>query len=115
MIGLYGRTLGVVLRHRALTLVVLLATIALTVDLYIKTPKGCFPQDDTGLIWGGTQASPDVSFKAMVELQRQVADIVLDGSGGAMCRLLDRRRRRRLGQPRQPVHQPEAAAASATA
>ena len=45
--------------------------------LYIKTPKGYFPQDDTGLVCGGTQASPDISFKAMVELQQQAADIVL--------------------------------------
>ncbi len=76
MIGLYGRTLGIVLRRRGLTLVMLLATMALTVDLYIKTPKSWFPQDDTGLIWGSTQASPDVSFKSMVELQQQVAEIV---------------------------------------
>ena len=47
-----------------------------TVDLYYKTPKGFFPQDDTGLVFGGTRASPDVSFKTMVELQRQVATIV---------------------------------------
>ena len=77
MIGLYGRTLGVVLRYLGLTLVVLLATMALTVDLYIKTPKSWFPQDDTGLVWGSTQASPDVSFKSMIDLQQQVADIVL--------------------------------------
>ena len=35
-----------------------------------------FPQDDTGLVFGGTRASPDISFKTMVELQRQVANIV---------------------------------------
>ena len=77
MIALYSRTLDVVLRFRVLTLLVLLATIALTVHLYIKTPKGYFPQDDTGLIFGSTRASPDISFKAMIELQQQAADIVL--------------------------------------
>ena len=39
--------------HRFLTLLVFLATIALTAGLYVKTPKGFFPQDDTGLIFGG--------------------------------------------------------------
>ena len=77
MIAVYRRTLDVVLRHRVLTLLVLLLTIALTVQLYIKTPKGYFPQDDTGLVFGGTRASPDISFKAMIELQQRVVDIVL--------------------------------------
>ncbi len=55
MVGFYDRTLGFVLVHRTLTLLVFVATIALTVGLYIKIPKGYFPQDDTGLIVGGTQ------------------------------------------------------------
>ena len=76
MLRFYAATLTVVLRHRVLTMVVMLATIALTVDLYIKSPKGFFPQDDTGLIWGSTQASPDVSYKTMVDLQQQVLNIV---------------------------------------
>ena len=70
-------SLDIVLRHRMLTLLVFLATIALTVDLYIKTPKGYFPQDDTGLIFGGTRASPDISFEAMKELQQRATRIVL--------------------------------------
>jgi hydrophobe/amphiphile efflux-1 (HAE1) family protein len=73
----YARTLTIVLEHKVLTLLVLLATIALTVDLYIKTPKGYFPQDDTGLIFGSTQASTDVSYKTMLDLQQQVMDIVM--------------------------------------
>jgi multidrug efflux pump len=60
-----------------LVLVLLLATIALTVNLYIKTPKGYFPQDDTGLIFGGTQASTDISFAAMSEIQQRATAIVL--------------------------------------
>jgi len=49
----------------------------LTVGLYIKTPKGYFPQDDTGLVFGGTIASPDISFDAMKALQLKAMDIVL--------------------------------------
>ena len=77
MVALYARSLRVVLRHRALTLLVFVGTIALTVWLYVKTDKGWFPPDDTGLIWGGTQASPEISFQAMSELQQQANDIVL--------------------------------------
>jgi hydrophobe/amphiphile efflux-1 (HAE1) family protein len=73
----YGATLQVLLEHRVLMLVVMAATIALTVDLYIKTPKGFFPQDDTGLIFTGTRASPDISYRAMVEQQMKVLDIIL--------------------------------------
>ena len=77
MIAFYDRTLAFVIEHRALALMVFLATIALTVDLYIKTPKGYFPQDDTGLIFGGTQASTDISYEAMLQLQLKAMDIVL--------------------------------------
>ncbi|MBV9955787.1 MAG: efflux RND transporter permease subunit [Pseudolabrys sp.] len=77
MIGFYARTLDIVLRHRGATLLVFVLTIAMTAWLYVKTPKGYFPQDDTGLIFGGTQASTDVSFEAMSALQLQAMDIVL--------------------------------------
>ena len=76
-VAAYATSLDVVLRHRFLTLLVFLATIALTVGLYIKTPKGFFPQDDTGLIFGGTRAAPDISFEAMKELQQRATKIVL--------------------------------------
>jgi multidrug efflux pump len=56
---------------------VMAATIALTVDLYIKTPKGYFPQDDTGLIFTSTRAAPDISYKAMVDMQLKALDIIL--------------------------------------
>ena len=77
MLRFYDRSLAVVLEHRALALIVFLATIALTVGLYIKTPKGYFPQDDTGLIFGGTQASTDISFEAMKQIQQKAMDVVL--------------------------------------
>src|SRR3954471_15048489 len=73
----YAASLRVLLEHRVLMLVVMAATIALTVDLYIKTPKGFFPQDDTGLIFTSTRASPDISYQAMVEQQMKELDIIL--------------------------------------
>src|SRR6202048_3901764 len=76
MVRFYASTLGMVLNHRALTLLVMVATIAITVMLYIRTPKGFFPIDDTGLIYGGTQASTEVSFQAMYELQQKTEAIV---------------------------------------
>ena len=44
--------------------------------LYVRTPKGFFPQDDTGLIYGGTQASTEISFQAMCELQQKAEAIM---------------------------------------
>jgi hydrophobe/amphiphile efflux-1 (HAE1) family protein len=77
LVGFYDRTLTFMLAHRTLGLVVFVATIALTVGLFIKIPKGYFPQDDTGLIFGGTQASTDISYEAMLQLQLQAMDVVL--------------------------------------
>jgi hydrophobe/amphiphile efflux-1 (HAE1) family protein len=76
-VAAYATSLDVVLRHRFLTLLVFIATIALTIGLYAKTPKGFFPQDDTGLIFGGARAAPDISFEAMKELQQRANRIVL--------------------------------------
>ena len=77
LVAAYAASLAVVLRYRVLTLLVFFATIALTVTLYIKTPKGYFPQDDTGLVFGGTRAAPDISFEAMKVLQQRATQIVL--------------------------------------
>jgi multidrug efflux pump len=77
IVSFYERTLRVVLGFPILTMLVFLATIALTVTLYIKTPKGYFPSDDSGLIIGSTRASADVSFQSMRDLQQSVADIVM--------------------------------------
>src|SRR6187455_685045 len=71
IVAFYTRTLRVVLRFPALTLLVFFATIALTVTLYIKTPKGYFPIDDSGFIIGVTHASADVSFQSMLGLQQR--------------------------------------------
>jgi multidrug efflux pump len=77
MVALYGRTLAVVLRHRIIGVLVFLATIVLTVMLYIQTPKGYFPQDDTGLVFGATRAAPEISFGAMRVLQQRAAAIIM--------------------------------------
>jgi multidrug efflux pump len=77
MVGFYARTLRVVLGFPLLTLMVFFATIALTVTLYIKTPKGYFPVDDSGFVIGATRASADISFQSMLGLQQQLADIVM--------------------------------------
>jgi multidrug efflux pump len=77
IIGFYGRTLAVVLKHRAITLIVFLATLALTVVLYIVIPKGFFPVQDTGVIQGISQAPETTSFSGMVELQQQLARTIL--------------------------------------
>ena len=60
--GFYRRTLGFVLRHRTVTLLVTLATLFLTTALYVLMPKSFLPQQDTGLIAVVIKADPDVSF-----------------------------------------------------
>jgi multidrug efflux pump len=76
IVNLYGRTLSVVLRHPALTLASLLATVALTVYLYIHTPKGFFPQQDTGRLNGSIQADQDTSFQTMDKTLREMVGIM---------------------------------------
>ena len=72
----YGRTLKAVLHHRVLSVLVIIACVVMTAYLYVKVPKGFIPQDDTGFIQGGTQAATDISYPAMVKLQKLAADIV---------------------------------------
>ena len=80
-------TLGWALEHRVFMLLVTLATIVLTVRLYTVVPKGFLPLQDTGILIGSTQASPDVSFQAMEERQRAVVDVVLRRPRGGQRRL----------------------------
>ena len=65
--SIYGRTLTRVLRHPAITLAVLFGTIGLNVYLFIRVPKGFFPQQDNGRMMGAMQADQDTSFQAMQE------------------------------------------------
>ncbi len=72
----YEWTLDKVLAHKSIVLVITLATLAGTVWLYIIIPKGFFPTEDTGFIAATTEGASDISFPAMVERQRKVAEIV---------------------------------------
>ena len=77
MIDLYDRCLIVVFRHQALTLLVAIGTVVLTVVLYVVVPKGFFPVQDNGLIQAVTEAPQSVSFEAMSERQRALAEAIL--------------------------------------
>jgi len=78
MIDFYGRTLKFVLGYQTITLLIAVATLILTVVLYITIPKGFFPTQDTGVIQGISQASETISFAAMAQKQQQLAKIVLE-------------------------------------
>jgi len=77
-LGLYRRSLGVVLRHQTLTLILFFAVVFATSWLYQNSPKGFLPADDTGLLRASTEAASDISFEAMQEKQRALARIVMD-------------------------------------
>jgi hydrophobic/amphiphilic exporter-1 (mainly G- bacteria), HAE1 family len=72
----YTRGLDWVLLHQRTTLAVFLVTMCSTVILYIVVPKGFFPQQDTGLISGLSDAAQDISFSQMVKVQHQLTDIM---------------------------------------
>jgi HAE1 family hydrophobic/amphiphilic exporter-1 len=73
----YERGLDLVLDHQFITLIVFFATLALSVGLFVTIPKGFFPQQDTGLITGISEAGQDTSFAAMASRQQALGDIVL--------------------------------------
>jgi multidrug efflux pump len=77
MIEFYGRTLKWVLGYQTITLLIAVATLILTIVLYIVIPKGLFPTQDTGVIQGISQAPETISFPAMAQKQQQLAHIVL--------------------------------------
>ena len=77
VIAFYGRTLNFVLDHEGVTLLVALATLGLTIFLYIVTPKGFFPVQDTGVIQGISQAPETISFAAMAQKHQELADVIL--------------------------------------
>ena len=74
--SLYGRSLGFVLRHPMLTMLVFLATVVVNIHLYVTIPKGFFPQQDTGRIVGGIRADQSISFQAMRRKFRQFVEIM---------------------------------------
>src|SRR3984885_2194319 len=76
LLGAYERSLGWVLEHSQLTLVVLGITIAINIYLFMVVPKGFFPQQDNGTVFGGLQGSQDVSFQAMQKATARIINIV---------------------------------------
>src|SRR5246500_5748925 len=102
ILNVYEAGLKIVLRHRFITLMVMLSTVALTMYLYVVIPKGFFPQQDTGLIIAQSEAAQDISFAAMKERQQAVQDAIMRdpavdtvgsavGAGGGLYTLNDGR------------------------
>jgi hydrophobe/amphiphile efflux-1 (HAE1) family protein len=77
LLNLYEAGLKIVLRHQFTTLMVMLGTVALTGYLYVVIPKGFFPQQDTGLIIGLSEAAQDISFQAMAERQQALLNALM--------------------------------------
>jgi len=77
IVNFYGRTLQWVLKRQTATLLVAVATLVLTIFLYVIVPKGLFPVQDTGIIQAISQAPQTISFTAMAEKQQALADVVL--------------------------------------
>jgi multidrug efflux pump len=77
VIAFYGRTLKFVLQHQTITLLVTVATLVLTLFLYVVAPKGFFPVQDTGLILGISDAPQSTSFPAMADMQLALARVIL--------------------------------------
>ncbi|MGY4434927.1 hydrophobe/amphiphile efflux-1 (HAE1) family protein [Bradyrhizobium sp. F1.13.1] len=98
----YEAGLKIVLRHHFITLMVMFGTVALTGYLYVIIPKGFFPQQDTGLIIGQSEAAQDISFQAMTERQQAMLDAIMrdpavdsvaaaTGAGGGLYTINDGR------------------------
>ena len=76
MLNIYDSGLKWVLRHQKFTLLVAFATLVATIWLYVIIPKGLLPQQDTGMILGVTDSAQSISFKAMAQRQKSIAEIV---------------------------------------
>jgi multidrug efflux pump len=73
----YTHALKWVLANQPVTLIVTILVACLSVFLYIKVPKGFFPQQDTGRIMGGVMAAQDISFQSMSDKMHRYVDIVM--------------------------------------
>jgi multidrug efflux pump len=76
VLATYERTLGWVLEHSTLTLVVLAITIGVNIYLLNIVPKGFFPQQDNGTVFGGIQGPQDTSFQAMQTAVQRIVDVI---------------------------------------
>ncbi|MEO5715885.1 MAG: efflux RND transporter permease subunit [Luteolibacter sp.] len=72
----YEKMLRVVLRHHRLTLFSLVLTMGLTAFVFVKMPKGFFPQQDTGMISVTAEAAPDISYQAMFDSALKIGAII---------------------------------------
>ena len=72
----YRRTLQVVLKHPLTTMFVFLITIIANLVLFVVVPKGFFPQQDNGTVFGGLQGSQDASFQAMQSAALRFVNII---------------------------------------
>jgi hydrophobe/amphiphile efflux-1 (HAE1) family protein len=72
----YDRSLQWVLRHQRITLAALVFTIVGTGYLYVTIPKGFFPQQDTGFIYGLSEGAQDISIKGMIDRQQALAEVL---------------------------------------
>lgn len=72
----YKQSLQIVLRHPAITLAALIVTIAATGYLFVTVPKGFFPEQDNGTVFGGMRGSQDASFQAMQNAALQVSNTI---------------------------------------
>jgi multidrug efflux pump len=77
LLATYRHSLKWVLVHQPVTLAVTILVACLSVYLYIKVPKGFFPQQDTGRIMGGVMAAQDISFQSMSDKMQRYVDIVM--------------------------------------
>jgi hydrophobe/amphiphile efflux-1 (HAE1) family protein len=76
LVAAYDRALVVALRHRLVTLLVMIFTVVLTLALFVVIPKGFFPQQDTGMIVGISEGAQDISPQAMMDRQEAVLGVV---------------------------------------
>ena len=76
VLRVYAQTLEIVIRHRFKTLILTIISFVVTILMLIYSPKGFFPLEDNGMILTQTEASQDISFEAMVELQTKLAQII---------------------------------------
>jgi multidrug efflux pump len=81
LVNFYGRTLTAALRYAPVTLLILLGAIALNVYLFVRVPKGFFPQEDTGRLQLNIQADQDTSFQAMDAVLKQTLRICQSDPG----------------------------------
>ena len=78
MLRWYDRGLGFVFRHQLPALLSTLVLMVATGYLYVTIPKGFFPEQDTGFIFGQADAREDISYAAMADLAHHIVDVVKD-------------------------------------